>query len=125
VCFEVPSSYEITAQGRKLIGSAQARPQGQVLQHGSLPLTGDIARITRYLSFADEAEREKLAAHLRERAATLSEVAGRAVSYNEAAEAMRDGFARALNLTLTPDQPTPEETRRAEELMALKQAEIA
>lgn len=125
VCFEVPSSYEITAQGRKLIGSAQARPQGQVLQHGSLPLTGDIARITRYLSFADEAEREKLAAHLRERAATLSEVAGRAVSYGEAAEAMRDGFARALNLTLTPDQPTSEETRRAEELMALKQAEIA
>ncbi|MDE3229879.1 MAG: lipoate--protein ligase family protein [Chloroflexota bacterium] len=125
VCFEVPSSYEITARGRKLIGSAQARPQGQVLQHGSLPLTGDIARITRYLSFAEEAERETLARHLRERAATLSEVAGRAVSYGEAAKAMRDGFARALNLTLTPDQPTPEETRRAEELMALKQAEVA
>ncbi len=48
-CFEVPSAYEITAGGRKLIGSAQARPNGRVLQHGSLPLRGDIARVTRYL----------------------------------------------------------------------------
>ena len=42
VCFEVPSSYEITAGGRKLVGSAQARKREGVLQHGSLPLTGDL-----------------------------------------------------------------------------------
>src|SRR3990172_5523606 len=39
-CFEVPSSYEITVGGKKLIGSAQARKKEGVLQHGSLPLTG-------------------------------------------------------------------------------------
>ena len=38
VCFEVPSPYEITYQGKKLIGSAQARRKQGVLQHGSLPL---------------------------------------------------------------------------------------
>ncbi|HEY7848525.1 MAG TPA: lipoate--protein ligase family protein [Ktedonobacterales bacterium] len=124
-CFEVPSAYEITACGRKLIGSAQARPNGRVLQHGSLPLVGDIARVTRYLTFTDETQREALASHLRERAATLSEVAGRAISYAEAADAMRRGFAQALNVTLTPDAPTPAELRRAEALMAEKQAEMA
>ena len=39
-CFEVPSAYEITAGGRKLMGSAQSRRAGYVLQHGSLPLVG-------------------------------------------------------------------------------------
>src|SRR6185503_17032916 len=38
VCFEVPSAYEITVDGKKLIGSAQARKKEGVLQHGSLPL---------------------------------------------------------------------------------------
>src|SRR5579862_1595125 len=41
-CFESPSAYEIVVGGRKLIGSAQTRPAGRVLQHGSLPLRGDI-----------------------------------------------------------------------------------
>ncbi len=38
VCFEVPSAFEITVDGKKLIGSAQARRKEGVLQHGSLPL---------------------------------------------------------------------------------------
>ena len=38
VCFEVPSDYEIVVGGKKLIGSAQARRKGGVLQHGALPL---------------------------------------------------------------------------------------
>ncbi len=40
VCFEVPSNYEIVVNGKKLIGSAQARRKNGVLQHGSLPLSG-------------------------------------------------------------------------------------
>src|SRR3972149_8392190 len=38
VCFEVPSDYEIALGGKKLVGSAQARRKGGLLQHGSLPL---------------------------------------------------------------------------------------
>lgn len=123
-CFEVPSAYEITAGGRKLIGSAQARPNGRVLQHGSLPLVGDIARVARYLAFEDEEERAALIAHLRERAATLSTVLGRPVSFAEAAVAMRAGFAEALFLTLeegayTAAELAAAEARRAEKAVAL------
>ncbi len=57
VCFEVPSTYEITVNGKKLIGSAQARRKEGVLQHGSLPLTGDLTRICQALVFPDEAAR--------------------------------------------------------------------
>ena len=104
-CFEVPSAYEIVVNDKKLMGSAQARPFGRVLQHGSLPLTGDIARVVPYLAYEREEERAALATHLRERATTISDALGRAVSYDEAAEAMARGFAAALNLTFEPGDP--------------------
>lgn len=37
-CFAVRSRYEILSAGRKLLGSAQRRAGGRVMQHGSLPL---------------------------------------------------------------------------------------
>jgi len=37
-CFDMASGYEITANGRKIIGSAQRRWAGYFLQHGSLTL---------------------------------------------------------------------------------------
>ncbi len=113
-CFEVPSAYEIVAGERKLIGSAQTRSGGRVLQHGSLPLYGDIARVVECLRFGDEDERQALAAHLRERAATLDAVLNRPVSYLEAAEALSQGFAQALRLKLVPGEPTTAELAAAE-----------
>ncbi|HLJ80309.1 MAG TPA: hypothetical protein VKT52_02410, partial [Ktedonobacterales bacterium] len=112
---EVPSAYEIIAGGQKLVGSAQTRPSGRVLQHGSLPLRGDIARLVRYLWFATEEERESLAEHLRGRATTLSALLRRDVSFAETADAMARGFAAALRLTLTPGAPTPAELAAAEQ----------
>ena len=40
-CFAQPSWYEIEVQGRKLLGSAQVRRSGVLLQHGALPLSLD------------------------------------------------------------------------------------
>ncbi len=112
-CFEMPSAYEIVVGHQKLIGSAQARPAGRVLQHGSLPLTGNIARVVPYLAYEREEERAALAAHLRERATTVSDALRRTVRYDEAAEAMARGFADALNLTLEPGEPTVAEVNAA------------
>jgi lipoyl(octanoyl) transferase len=123
-CFEVPSAYEITVGSQKLMGSAQARPAGRVLQHGSLPLRGDIARVADYLRHDSDDAREHLRAHLRERATTLGDVLGRAVSFAEAAEALRAGFAAALNLDLAPGEVTPDERAAAERIQAIKTTEI-
>ncbi|QAV33356.1 lipoate-protein ligase A [Fervidobacterium changbaicum] len=38
VCFQVPSTYEITLNGIKVVGSAQTRTQDYILQHGSIVL---------------------------------------------------------------------------------------
>src|SRR5690606_3652976 len=45
-CFADPASGEVVAAGRKLIGSAQVRIAGVLLQHGSLPL-GPSPRLAR------------------------------------------------------------------------------
>jgi len=124
-CFEVPSAYEITVGDQKLMGSAQVRPQGRVLQHGSLPLQGDIARIVDYLRFGSEQEREALRTHLRERATTLGVALARPAEFAEVAEALAQGFAAALNLELEPGEPTLEELTAAERLLGEKRALVS
>ena len=49
-CFEVPTVGELTFRGRKLVGSAQWREDGALLQHGSILIDDDqalIAELTR------------------------------------------------------------------------------
>ena len=40
-CFEVPSTGELVVEGRKLVGSAQWRDAGALLQHGSILIDDD------------------------------------------------------------------------------------
>jgi lipoate-protein ligase A len=44
VCFETSSNYEITVAEKKLLGSAQTRKQGIILQHGALATWAASAR---------------------------------------------------------------------------------
>lgn len=122
VCFEVPSDYEITANGHKLLGSAQVRKKGVVLQHGTLPLTGDIARICEALVFGSEAEREEAKVRVRARATTLETVLGLAPSWSAAAEALQSGFADALNLNFEIGELSPVEQAHAHRLLEEKYA---
>ncbi|MBN1427959.1 MAG: lipoate--protein ligase family protein [Anaerolineae bacterium] len=122
VCFEVPSDYEITAQGRKLLGSAQTRRFGTVLQHGALPLHGDVTRICEVLTFADQIEREEAQKRVRRRAITLEDVLGDRPDFALVAEALARGFSQSLNLTFEASQLSPQEQERAIELRAVKYA---
>jgi lipoate-protein ligase A len=120
-CFEVPSAYEITAGPRKLMGSAQSRRAGYVLQHGSLPLVGDIARLVDVLALP-AAEAETLRAELADRACTLAQALGvdddsEGASFARVSAAMRRGFEETLALTFDLGVPTPAELRRTAELI--------
>ncbi|MEW5959456.1 MAG: biotin/lipoate A/B protein ligase family protein [Chloroflexota bacterium] len=117
VCFDTPSRYEITWQGKKLIGSAQLRRKKIVLQHGSLPLHGDLNRILEMLNFSVE-ERARQAELLPRRAATLEKVLGRALPFTEVAAALSQGFAQELNLTLIESALTDDEQELAGRLRA-------
>jgi lipoate-protein ligase A len=121
-CFDTPSNYEITHEGRKLVGSAQVRKKNVVLQHGTLPLVGDVSRLVDALHLGDVEERYRMRADLRNRATTLAMALGREVSFEEAAAALANGFTQTLNLTLSNSQLSSWEINRASELRAEKYA---
>jgi lipoate-protein ligase A len=130
VCFDTPSNYEITVDGKKIVGSAQVRRRGMVLQHGSLPLTGDLGRIFNCLRLAEptpggpelkdgQASAQPLAgwrSWLLARAATLEQVLGRPVPFEEAAQALARGFDGALDLRLESAELSDYEHSLAERL---------
>ena len=125
VCFEVPSTYEITVDGKKLIGSAQARRKEGVLQHGSLPLTGDLTRITEALVFADEASRAEAAKRLLARAATAESSLGHEVDWETAARSIVRAFEAELGLSFKRGELSQKEISRADELVREKYAHPA
>ena len=125
VCFEVPSTYEITVNGKKLIGSAQARKKEGVLQHGSLPLTGDLTRICQALVFENESAREEASKRLLERATTVESALGRAVSWEKAAQAFIHAFEAQLGLSLQRGELSESESRRADALVREKYAHVS
>ena len=94
VCFEAPSNYEIVFDGKKLVGSAQMRKPGVVLQHGTLPLHGDIARISHCLVAKSDPDR------VRQRATTVEAAIGRMIAFDDAARFMAQGLAETLDLDL-------------------------
>ena len=120
VCFEAPSAYEITVDGKKLIGSAQARRKDGVLQHGSLPLCGDLRRITDALAYPDDRRRQEAAERLLGRATSVESVLHRIVSWNQAAEAFIKGFETVLGLRFERRQLSEPESQRAQALVEEK-----
>lgn len=120
VCFEVPSTYEITVNGKKLIGSAQARKKEGVLQHGSLPLTGDLSRICEALGFENGSARRDATARLLARATTVESALGRAVAWDTAAQAFVEAFEAQLGLTFRRGELSESESETADRLVKEK-----
>jgi lipoate-protein ligase A len=79
-CFDVPAERELVISDRKLVGSAQWRHEGALLQHGSILVRDDQALINRVLRDPLPDVRA---------AATLSEALGFAPSISDVADALR------------------------------------
>jgi lipoate-protein ligase A len=117
ICFEAPSTYEITVNRKKLIGSAQARKKEGVLQHGSLPLRGDLARICQALVFENEPARDNASIGLLERATTAESALGEAVAWETAARAWVEAFEAQFGLTFERGELSESESLTAGRLV--------
>ncbi len=117
ICFEVPSDYEIKMGGKKIIGSAQARKNEGVLQHGAIPLFGDITRITKVLQFDSEEARGQAQTEMAARATTVAEHLSHRITWKEAAQAIMCGFAQELNIELVASRLSDQERKRAKILL--------
>ncbi len=120
VCFENPSDFEITVNGKKIIGSAQARKKNAILQHGSLPLSGDLARITEVLAYPSDEERAHAGKLLLEKAVTVSNVLNQEIIWDTAALAFKEAFSQTLNLDLMEGSFTSKELEKARNLVQIR-----
>ncbi len=125
ICFEVPSNYEITVQGKKLVGSAQARRKNGVLQHGTIPLCGDLSRITQVLAVSDETTRQANAQRLLMHATTVENTLGQPVTWDQAAQAVSAAFKDVFGLQYDSSTLTPLELQKAHDLQQTKYAHPA
>lgn len=92
-CFDVPAEHEIVVGTRKLVGSAQWRRNGGLLQHGSILIQDDQALIGRVmLDRQDETPP----------AATIAAALGREPSLDEVAGHLRDALERATGSAPQP-----------------------
>ncbi|AEH51755.1 lipoate--protein ligase family protein [Pseudothermotoga thermarum] len=60
-CFDSPSVYEIKIDGKKVVGSAQARTDKAILQHGSIVLKAHLKEYAKILSMKTEDLKDKMA----------------------------------------------------------------
>ncbi len=124
-CFDAPSWYEVVVSGKKLVGSAQVRRYGAVLQHGSILLNLSVDDLFATLKFRSPALRERAERLFTQKATSLLAVLGREVFPSELKEALRDGWQKALGIELTVGRLTPAELEQAAQLAREKYASEA
>ena len=117
VCFRNPSAFEITVEGKKLVGSAQLRRAGGVLQHGSVPLQGELGRICLVLSYANDEYRARAMGEVGLHAITVERVLGKPLAWEEAARHLTAGFEDIFQLRFSRQDPTQPEIRRSYEIL--------
>lgn len=94
-CFDTPSAYELKVDGKKVVGSAQMRRDGVLLQHGSILLELPIQIYRQVLQLQPGREETYLEDLGREAAGLLD--LGYNINKDELAAAIAAGFARLFN----------------------------
>lgn len=112
-CFSTTVRYEVSVGGRKIVGSAQRRSRGVLLQHGSLPITDDYLRIEEVLP-SDYRPREK--SSFESTTISLTRALDRSMAYSEVVEGIREGFRRSFGISLIPGRISQSELDLAEAL---------
>ena len=108
-CFARTGRYEIEVDGKKLVGSAQRRQGGGFLQHGSVLLGVDEARLRAlFPTTADPLSTMT----------TLEATIGRRPTWEACAAELAHAFEAEHGLALRPGGLTEDETLRVERLVA-------
>lgn len=122
VCFGKSARVDMVAAGRKIVGSAQTRRSGAILQHGSIPITIDPAEHLAVMpgGLEGSSDPETGDRMLQEAACGLAEIIGRRPDFEQLTQQLAEGFSEALQIGFEASEPTSGEQARAEELVEQK-----
>lgn len=125
LCFLTASWYEITYQGRKMIGSAQRRWKDGMIQQGSLLLGIYPEAHYKLFRFPDETRRARIIKECRTRMVGLDDLLPTPGTPGAIVKQIAAGFEKTLGITLKPAGLTPLEHERAEELSRTKYSAVS
>jgi lipoyl(octanoyl) transferase len=111
VCFAKASRCDMVVDGRKIVGSAQVRRQGAILQHGSVPMTIDLGAHGAVMPGVAGKPEELSGA-----ACGVADALGRPIAFPELCEAIVEGFREALEITFARGDLSAGEQEQAEQL---------
>ncbi|MBN2461788.1 MAG: lipoate--protein ligase family protein [Candidatus Cloacimonetes bacterium] len=94
-CFSSSSRYELAVRERKIVGSAQVRRNGVLLQHGSVLLDCDQSRLAYLLPGLLDEQRAKLADFLASRTLPINQELREKVNFATVVTALSEGFRKA------------------------------
>lgn len=116
VCFEVPASYEMIVDGKKISGNAQTRKNGVLLQHGSIPMSFNSDMLFDLFKFSNDKIRERQRTSFVKKATSINEIMQKEHTYNELKDAFLLGFKKSLQIDLQPLKLTEENWKEINEL---------
>jgi len=119
LCFSSPSWYEVLADGKKLIGSAQRRLKGSFLQQGSLLIELDLDGLLSLMRFDDDDKMRSAREALASKMTGLSEL-GHNVKIEELQKALIEGFVGEMGAPFVLEGLTREENELAMRLLEEK-----
>jgi len=90
-CFSTSTQYELQIDGKKIVGSAQRKYPGAVLQHGSILMGNAHTRLPQYLNLS-ETDRKKMAQQFKEKTTELNNHLPEAITPFGLTHAIMDGF---------------------------------
>ena len=115
VCFENPSAYEVICRGKKIIGSAQTRDRGVILQHGSVPIEWDLRSMFDVMGIPSN-DREMYENVFNNRATNITGILGGRMEFDELVPCFIRGFEDSLEIDLIHSSYTSEERSLIDEL---------
>ncbi len=118
-CFDAPSWYEVILENKKLIGSAQTRKKGTILQHGSLPYEIDPKKTFKLFNYSNEKQRKR-ARRIFSAKSTSLRAAGFNVDEEELQQALIKGLSKNLSFNYSLENLTAEELKLADKLRKQK-----
>lgn len=126
VCFTQSAKVDMVADGRKIVGSAQTRRGGALLQHGSIPISIDEGEHLAVMPGGQtEQARQSGEGQLSQSACGIADILGRVPEFDEVARALAAGFAEALQVELCPSHLSETEQSAIERLLADRYANEA
>lgn len=121
ICFNEPSWYEILSNNKKIVGSAQRRINGKILQHGAILIDCDVEKMCKLFN----TDFECAVKTTKKRVTSINELRSlssfrssshKNISFDDVASAMKAGFKENFKLDFADDELTNEELAAADKL---------